>query len=130
METYPLDISAEQVVQWLIEETNANRSAFCVNASRSYTPAAVPAPGELGLGEDEREDIGDVAAIGMLEIGPPQRSEGWVMRICIQDALGPRLPADRSAPEQPEQIDLATFHEEFIRASRGTAFVSLDAETE
>ena len=66
--------------------------------------------------------------IGVLEVTPSSRSDGWVLRIRVEDRLGPRLPEDEDAPEGEEDIDLATFEAEFIVPERGTAEVSLDAE--
>lgn len=48
---------------------------------------------ESHLGEDERDDLGEVAAVATLEIAPAHSSESWPLNVVITDELGPRLSA-------------------------------------
>lgn len=129
METYPLDIPAEQIVRWLIEEERAGRHDIRITATRSYLREDVPTLEQLTLSEEEREDLTEVTEIGVLEVAPQHGAEGWVLRVRIEDALGERLPEDAPAPDEPEELDLNNFQKEFVLPGRGTAFVAVDAET-
>ncbi len=51
------------------------------------------------------------------------------MRIRVEDDIGPGLPEDEPVPAGEEEIDLATFYDDFIAADRGLAEVSAEAET-
>lgn len=125
METYPLDIAAEQIVAWLLEEERRKRGTFLTTATRAYVSEAVPA-GTKRLGDAERQDLSDVVEVGTLEASQP--GAGWTLRVRIEEPLGDRLPEDEPAPEEAEELDLAAFQQEFFRPERGTAFVELDAE--
>jgi len=127
MRTYPVDLEARQIVRWLIEEQRRGTLHLNIAATRSYVVEALEDAELQQLGEDA-EDISDGLAIGVLEIGPPAAGDGWLLRIRVEDRLGPRLPEDGDAPEEEEDIDLATFEAEFILPDRGTAEVLLDAE--
>jgi len=129
METYPLDIAAKQVVRWLIDEEHGGRRNLQISASRTYLHEEISTPQERGLGDEEREDLTEVTAVGILEVAPPQKAEGWLLRVRIEDTIGQRLPDDISASDEPEEIDLEEFWETFIVPQHGTAFVAMDAET-
>lgn len=126
METYPMDLDAQQIVRWLIEEQRRGTLGLNAVATRSYAVELANSQLER-LGEDA-EDLSDVLAIGLLELRSPAAQDGWVLRIRVEDRLGPRLPEDGDAPEGEEEIDLETFEAEFTKPERGTAEVSLDAE--
>ncbi len=76
---------------------------------------------------EDAEDVSDGLAVGLLGT-PPAAGDAWSLRIRVEDRLGPRLPEDEDAPEEEEEIDLATFEAEFILPERETAEVLLDAE--
>lgn len=122
---YPVDIAADQVVRWLLAEQRAGRLAFEVQATRRYVSEAVT----TGLGEDQRPDLGEVVAVGVLEISPLSTAAGWLLRIRMEDPLGPRLPDDEPAPEGEEEIDLDTFQAEFVAPGRALEDVTLEANT-
>ncbi|MGA9549907.1 MAG: hypothetical protein WBS14_19880, partial [Rhodomicrobium sp.] len=61
-------------------------------------------------------------------VRPPVPKNGWVLRIRVEDRIGPRAPEDEDAPEGEEELDLQTFEADFIVPERGTAEVSLEAE--
>ena len=128
METYPLDIDAEQIVRWFRAEHEAAPSSFRITARRSREVEEIPVQRELHLGDTERENLSEVATIATLEIAPVHASEGWVLSVVVEDEVGPRI-SDRTVHEQEErQIDLGTFYKEFIRAGRGSANVTAEVE--
>jgi len=127
MEAYPVDLEARQIVRWLIEEQRRGTLQLNVLATRSYVVEGLEEQESQRLGEED-EDLNDVLAVGLLEIRPPAAKDGWVLRIRVEDRIGPRLPEDEDAPEGEEEIDLATFEAEFFQPERGTAEVLLDAE--
>ncbi|MGO9171340.1 MAG: hypothetical protein ACLP7P_05170 [Rhodomicrobium sp.] len=127
METYPVDLEARQIVRWLVEEQRRGTLQLNALATRSYVVEGLEEQESQRLGEED-EDLNDVLAIGLLEIRPPAAKDGWVLRVRVEDRIGPRLPEDEDAPEGEEEIDLATFEAEFFQPERGTAEVLLDAE--
>jgi len=130
METYPLDIAAEQVVRWLVDETRMGRRSLQIRATRAYADDEIPNPQDHGLGQEEREDVTNVTAVGILEIFPTHRAEGWLLRVRVEDALGRRLPEDASVSDTPEEIELASFQDEFVLPDRGTTFVAVEADSD
>ena len=130
METYPLDIAADQVVQWLIDEERIGHREFQVSATRSYVLIDITSPEARGLGEEEREDLTEIMAIGTLEIAPQHKAEGWLLRVRVEDPLGRRLPDYVAASDVPEEIGMSSFRDEFLLPGRGTAFVAVDADRE
>ncbi len=130
METYPLDIAAGQVVKWLMDDAHEGGQGLRVSATRTYLKEEIQGPGEQGLGEEEREDLTEVTAVGQLEVEPAHSADGWCLRVRIEDALCARTPEDVSVSGEPEEIELSIFHKEFIVPDQGTAFVTVDAETE
>lgn len=129
MDTYPLDIAAKQIVRWLMDEERGGNRELQISASRTYLCEEIPTPQERGLGDEEREDLTEVTTVGILEVAPPHKAEGWLLRVRIEDAIGQRLPDDISASDEPEEIDLEKFWETFIVPQHGTAFVAVDTET-
>ena len=127
METYPVDLEASQIVRWLIEEQRRGTLQLKVTATCSYAVEAFEKADLEQIGE-EGEDLNDILAIGTLEVSPPAPKDGWVLRIRVEDRIGPRLPEDEDAPEGEEELDLQTFEADFIVPERGTAEVSLEAE--
>lgn len=123
MEIYPVDIDPEQVVRWLLAEQATGPLSLQLNARRLSEVQEIPARQEFQLGDDEREDITEVATMATLEIAPLQTSDGWRLTVVVEDEAGPRLVG---ATEQP--IDLETFYRQFLRSGLGTA--SLTAEVE
>lgn len=131
MDNYPVELDAEQIVRWLIDEQRAGHRELQVTASRSYMREDIPTSQQQRrrLGKEELEDISEVTAIGTLEIAPLHENEGWLLRIRIEDALGDRLSGEMPSSDEPDEIDLDSFQQEFILPGSGTAFVSADAET-
>lgn len=133
MPTYPLDLDPGQIVRWLVDEHKGSPSAFKISARRAVDVREVPDRAELHLGDEEREDLSEVETIATLEISPARASDGWLIKVVVDDEIGPRLP-DREAGIEPEQqIDLGTFYHQFIKSSRGIATATAevqDAEAE
>lgn len=128
METYPVDLDAEQILRWFKRECEAAPSAFRITARRNREAEEIPLQRELHLGDIEREDLSEIATIATLEIAPAHASEGWTLSVVVEDEAGPRI-SDRATSEAAEQqIDLGTFYKEFIRPGRGTANVTAEVE--
>ena len=128
METYPVDLDAEQIVRWFKAEHEAAPSAFRITARRSREVEEIPFQKELHFGDAEREDLSEVATIATLEIAPVHAREGWLLTVVVEDEIGPRI-SDRTVHEQEEQqIDLGTFYKEFIHPERGNANVTAEVE--
>jgi hypothetical protein len=129
MESFSLDIEPQQVVRWLQEEQRAGRLPVQVRATRDYAAQAIDPPIE-DIGGDATDPLGEVTAIGVLEVRPLVPAEGWLLLVRVEDDAGARLPEDEPVPDGEEEIDLETFNAEFIAPERGTASVSLEVEND
>lgn len=127
MVSYPLDIDAVQVVRWLMDDTRADGPALSVVASRTYQRETIANARQARLGENETADLSEVTVIGVLEVTPAPPHDGWLLRIRVEDPVGPRLTGDEPSAVEDEEIDLATFYEQFLDPESGAAFVSLEA---
>ena len=85
MESYPVDADPEQVVRWLMAEQAAGSLPLRLSARRLAEVQQIPLRGELHLGDEEREDLSEVAMIGMLEIAPLHASDGWRLTVVVED---------------------------------------------
>ena len=133
MPTYPLDLDPGQIVRWLVDEHKGSPSAFKISARRAVDVREVPDRAELHLGDEEREDLSEVETIATLEISPARASDGWLIKVVVDDEVGPRLPDRDASIEGEQQIDLGTFYRQFIKPGRGVATATaemLDAEAE
>jgi hypothetical protein len=128
VETYPVDVEAEQIVHWLTDEARLKAFDLLVTVTRSYQKGELGPGEDARLGEVEREDLGEISEVGLLEVTPRQKPSLWTLRIRVEDDIGPGLPEDEPVPTDEEEIDLATFYEEFIKADRGLADVSAEVE--
>lgn len=128
MESYPVDIDPEQVVRWVKAECEAAPSSFRVRARRSREAHELPVGGETHLGDQEREDLSEIATIATLEIAPAHASDGWLLSVVVEDELGPRVSDGGTGDEAEQQIDLGTFYKEFVRPGRGNASVIAEVE--
>jgi hypothetical protein len=129
METYPADIDPEQLVRWVRAERRAvRRSAVSAIARRTTNVREIPMRREVHLGDQEREDLSEIATVGALEIAPVEPGKGWLLTVLIEDEAGPRAPDDNAAPEGEEEIDLDAFYDEFIRPGRGNAYVVAEVQ--
>jgi hypothetical protein len=128
METFPVDVEPEQIVRWIVAEQHSAPSVFKTTARRTTEVREVPARSELHLGDEEREDLSEVATIATLEIAPVHASDGWLLTVTVEDEIGPRVSEQEAATEAEQQIDLGTFYNMFIRPRRGTATVVAQVE--
>lgn len=124
-----LDINASQLVHWLkSEKTTSGGKNFEIRATREYVVEPIPDPEEAGFSAEA--ELASVTVIGTLEIKSVQAQYPWLLRVRIEDVVGPRAPIDEDDPEEPEEINMDAFDEEFIRPDRGAVFVSLETKTE
>ena len=128
MQSYPVDLDPEQIVRWVMAERHTAPLAFTTLAKRTMEPRDLPSRGELHLGDQEREDLSEIATIASLEITPIHASDGWRMTVVVEDEAGPRVLEDGAASEGEEEIDLDTFYDEFIRVGRGSTNVVAEVE--
>jgi hypothetical protein len=126
METYPVDIDPKQLVRWMKAECEAAPSSFRITARRTREVRAIPVGKETHLGDEEREDLSEIATIGRLEIAPTHASDGWLLSVVVEDEIGPRISDRGAEAEGEQQIDLGAFYNEFIRPGRGAANVTAD----
>lgn len=127
MEPFPVDIDPKQIVRWIIAEHRIEPSSLKIAARRATEERQIPARADLHLGDEEREDLSEVATVATLEITPAHPSDGWQMTIVVEDEIGPRGPGRGTMVEDEQQIDLETFYSQFIRPERGTATVVAQA---
>jgi hypothetical protein len=122
-ETYPVDIDPAQIVRWVKAESEAKPSDFTITAWRTAEVREIPVRKEIRLGDEEREDLSEIATIVTLEIAPAHMSDGWLLTVIVEDEVGPRVQYDGKLAEREQQIDLGTFYKDFIRPGRGNANV-------
>lgn len=127
MENFPVDVDPEQVVRWVVAEHGRAPSSLKTSARRVTETREIGPRGEYHLGDDEREELSEVATVATLEIAPALEPGGWLLTVTVEDELGPRVAAEgaegaRTPAEQ--QIDLGTFYHDFIRSGRGIANVT------
>lgn len=127
MEPFPVDIDPKQIVHWIIAEHRLTPSSLKTVARRAAEVRQIPDRAEFHLGDEEREDLSEVATVATLEITPAHPSDGWLMTIAVEDQIGPRGPGRGTTVEDEEPIDLETFYSQFIRPERGTATVVAQA---
>jgi hypothetical protein len=107
-------------------EQLAAPSTFRIVARRSTETRDIPDRKELHLGDQEREDLSEVATVATLEITPAQATDGWRLTVTVEDEIGPRALEGDLVSEQ--QIDLGTFYSQFIRPGRGTGSVMAEVQ--
>lgn len=128
MQTYPADIDPEQVIRWLRVEHEAAPSTFRITASRTAQQREITPSEETHLGEEELEDLSEVATVATLEIAPAHASDGWLLTVVVEDETGPRVPDKDMLIEGKQKIDLGAFYQEFIRPGRGNASVVAEVD--
>ena len=128
MESFPVDIDVEQIVRWIMAEKAAAPATFKTTARRATEVLEIPQRREFHLGDEEREDLSEVATIATLEIAPAHPGDGWLMTVTVEDEIGPRVSGEETAIGTEQQIDLGTFYSTFIRPERGTASVVAEVD--
>jgi len=128
MESFPVDIDAAQIVRWIMAEQAAAPSTFKTTARRTAEVREIPARREYHLGDEEREELSEVATVATLEIAPRHAAEGWLLTVTVEDEIGPRVAGEEAAAEMEQQIDIGTFYSTFMRPGRGTASVVAEVD--
>jgi len=123
-----VDIEPRQIVRWLLDEERIKAFDLLVTATRSYERAELAPGEERQLGEAEAEELSEINEVGLLEVMPRKEPNRWTLRLRVTDDIGPRMPEDEPVPTEDEEIDLATFNEEFVVADRGFTEVSAEAQ--
>jgi len=129
METFPVDIDPAQVVRWIMKEQSATPSMFKTMATRATEVREIPERSEYHLGDEEREDLREVATIATLEIAPAHPDEGWLLTVSVEDEIGSSLSANEAGIETEQRIDVGTFYNTFIRPGRGTANITAQVDS-
>jgi hypothetical protein len=106
METYPIDADPAQILRWLTIECEAAPAAFKIDARRTREIRPIPVRREDHLGDEEREDLTEIASVATLEIAPPHKSDGWMLRIIVEDDVGPRIPDRVSSAKESNESTL------------------------
>ncbi|MCK3779412.1 hypothetical protein MZK49_22170 [Ensifer sesbaniae] len=122
MEPYAVDIDPKQIVRWIRDEDHATPDKFRIVAGRTSEHRAIPLD-DARLGDEEREDLTEIATVATLEIAPVPASDGWVLTVTVEDEIGPR-PAGGGMRE----IDITSFYDQFLRTGRGTASVGAEVD--
>ena len=128
MQTYPVDTDPGQLVRWLMAEHQRAPSALKIAARRAVEVKDIPLQGKYHLGDEEREDLSEVAVTGTLEIAPQHAIDGWLLKVIVEDEAGPRVPDREMGVASEQQIDLGTFYRQFVRPERGIATVVAEVE--
>jgi hypothetical protein len=63
-----------------------------VGARCSREVREIPVRPELHVGDEEREDLIEIATVATLEITPAHAADGWLLRIVVEDEIGPASP--------------------------------------
>ena len=95
-------------------------------STRRREAREIPPQRETHFGDQEREDLTEIATIATLEIAPIKANDGWLLSVVVEDEAGPRVSDTNSEVDQ--QIDVGTFYNEFIRTGRGVANVVAEVE--
>jgi hypothetical protein len=129
MESIAIDLAPEQIVRWLLDEDRRDAFGLLVNAMRSYRTGELTSAERGSLDDGEAEGLSETSEVGVLEVRPRHEPHRWVLRIRVEDDIGPRIPEDEPVSEEEEEIDLGAFYEEFIKGNRGTAEATAEVDS-
>lgn len=129
MESIAIDLTPEQIVRWLLDEDLRDAFDLLVNATRSYRTGQLSSEERGSLDDGEEEALSETCEVGILEVRPRQEPHRWVLRIRVEDDIGPRVSEDEPGAEEEEEIDLGAFYEEFIKTNRGTAEATAEVDS-
>jgi hypothetical protein len=129
MHTFPVELDPGQIVRWAIAEQRAMPKSLRILARRTIEARDIAVRKEYHLGDEEREDLTEVATVATLEIVPTHASDGWRLIVEVEDESGPRLSG---GPETSTDtaMDPDAFYNEFLRRGRGTASASAEVDNE
>jgi hypothetical protein len=120
-----IDLTARHLLDWLKADLpRRGSSQLLVRATREFLAEPGPCAAE---GLDAEDGIEVVTSIGLLEVAPADGAGHWVLRLRIEDALGPHLPEDGSVPDVPEELGLDEFESCFL-ADGADGTVTLEAD--
>jgi hypothetical protein len=129
MHRYPTDFDPRRLTEWLLDEGHVRQFDLEVRATRSFDARNMSSADTEGLGDSDIEDVRDISEIGILEVAPRRAANKWILRIRVEDDIGPRVPEDESVSDnEEEELDLDGFYADFIRDDRG--LIELTAEIE
>jgi hypothetical protein len=128
MYTCEVDVEPEQIVKWVMAEHEATPAAFRIAARQTAEMREIPEKREYHLGDEEREDLSEVAVDATLEIRPEHSEDGWLLRVVVEDELGPRVGYRQTALPSEQAIDIGSFYQQFLRRGRGTATVVAEVD--
>ena len=100
-------------------------SLFRFDSRRGIEVRDISPRPELHLGRRGARRSPRSRTVATLEVTPAHASDGWILKVTVEDETGPRVSND-AATEQ--KIDLGTFYHQFIRSGRGTATVSAEVQ--
>jgi hypothetical protein len=127
MTEYELDTAADQIVRWVMDELEAGKRPLQVRTTREYSAETGIDLEEAGVSEEA--ELASFATIGILEVSPMGEQNGWLLRVRVEDIVGPHTPEEESVSGVAEEIDLEDFVDQFIAPDRGTIYVTVDAPT-
>lgn len=128
MYIYPVDIEPEQIVKWIMAEREAAPRTFKISVRQTVETREIPERREFRLGDEDREDLTEVAIDATLEIAPAHACDGWLLRVVVEDEAGPRLGYRQNAVPSDQEIDIGNFYQQFIRRGRGLATVVVEVD--
>lgn len=128
MYSYEVDVEPEQIVKWVMAEHEATPETFRIAARQTVEARQIPERREYHLGDEEREDLSEVAVDATLEIAPERSEDGWLLRIVVEDELGPRLGYRQAAVPTEQEIDIGSFYRQFMKRGRGVATVVAEVD--
>lgn len=128
MELYPVDIEPAQILRWVLAEQEVAPTRLKATATRAAETHELPTRKEARLGDQEQNELSEVATLATLQIRPADPAEGWSLTITVEDEVGPRLLADSSGVEPEQEIGIGEFFDEFVRPGRGVANAVAEAE--
>ena len=131
MESFPVDIDVEQIVRWIMAEKAAEPATFKTTARRATEVREIPQRREFHLGDEEREDLSEVATIATLEIAPAHPGDGWLMTVTVEDEIGPRVSGEEMAIDRHGAANRSRHlcYSRFIQPERGTANVIAEVDS-
>jgi hypothetical protein len=129
MHTYPVELDPAQIVRWALAERDVVPTSLKMVATRTMEVRDIPMRKEYHLGDEEREDLSEVATIATLEIAPTHKDGGWKLIVEVEDESGPRISGGPVAPTD-EAVDPGAFYNEFLRRGRGTASVTAELDSD
>ncbi|RNJ48107.1 hypothetical protein [Methylocystis hirsuta] len=123
MQSYPINIEPQQIVQWIMAERRAAPSKFRIIVRRALETRELPERKEVRLGDDERENLSETVTVATRQIAPAHPSDGWLLTVVVEDEIGPSASEEAEMTEEEQEIDVDVFYNEFIHPGRGNASV-------